>query len=86
MDLTTFFQTSVTLIAFLAPVVIGLVQIGKLTGIADRYCPILSLVLGIIFGLFLGSFETTSFNALLGVLVGLTASGVYSGVKTVVQG
>lgn len=86
MDLTTPFIT-VTQLA-LVPLVMALVSIAKNAGIAgetNRLAPIYSLILGIGLAFLLPS-ETLQFTILAGLLIGCTAAGVYSGVKTSVVG
>jgi len=58
------------------PVVVALVQIAKGLGLTTRYAPLLSLVLGV--GILLALGEPW----LAGIIVGLSASGLYSGGKT----
>ncbi len=67
----------------LVPIVIGLVQIGKMY-VAERYAPLMALLLGIAGSLLL---HTSSFSIdfLGGLIVGLMACGLYSGTKTTMQ-
>jgi len=86
MDFITFVShTSIAFIAIAAPIVIALVQIVKNVGLTKRYTPIVALVLGLTVGLSFGGY-TTLYNALLGVLTGLTACGLWAGSKTVKNG
>lgn len=62
----------------LVPVVIGLVSILKVSGVPSRFAPALSLLLGIA-GSFLIGGVTIAATVLGGVVVGLMASGLYSG-------
>lgn len=73
-------------IAFLVAIVVGLVEVIKKTLVENtRYAPILSLVIAIgLTVLTLGSEFTVATKIILGILVGLTASGLYSSTKTVV--
>lgn len=70
MELTTTF-------AALVPIVIGLVSGIKAFGLDSKYAPAVAVVLGI-----LGTVAFGHVDVLQGILVGLTASGLYSGVKT----
>jgi hypothetical protein len=77
--------------AGLVPLVIGIVEIAKETGLPGRFAPVCSLVLGILAGIalqFIGSASGVAFtgpviaNGLYaGVGMGLAASGIYSGVQ-----
>jgi hypothetical protein len=77
--------TSITLgAAATVPIIIALVQVVKMTGwVQDKYAPIVSIGAGILIS-FLLAHETNdiSANILSGILFGLAASGLYSGVKT----
>jgi len=63
----------------LVPVVIGLTALAK-TYIEGRWAPLVALVLGFA-GAFLVSSEPAAATAISGIVVGLTASGLYSGAK-----
>lgn len=79
-DLQTVFATYVGLV----PVVIGLTQIVKSFNIPNTIAPIFSMIFGYALVLVVGnSYLTVDFiSAILpGILVGLSASGLYSGVK-----
>lgn len=67
------------------PVVIGLVSTLKIAFMADRYAPLASLVLGIA-GAFVFPATTIPLTILAGLVIGLSASGLYSGTKATVQG
>jgi uncharacterized membrane protein (DUF441 family) len=70
-------------IGVLSAIVLGIVQIAKGFGIPKRWSPILAIGVGI--GLcFLNSagYPTAIFT---GLIVGLSAVGLYSGVKNTVQ-
>jgi len=65
--------------------IIGLVEIGKKIGLPDKFCPLLALVLGIGFALLLPGLSTTSI-IFGGIVVGLSAVGLFSTVKNTVEG
>lgn len=63
-----------------AAIVIGLTQICK-KFVADRFIPVISVVLGIIL-VALGTFPIfTAKTVVVGIVVGLVASGLWSGTK-----
>ena len=69
----------------LIPVVLGVVQAIKKLGMSSRFAPVLSIVLGIV-GVWLSSdFVLTGATALQGVIAGLSAAGLWSGVKRTVD-
>lgn len=76
--------TSITLgAAATVPIIVALVQIVKMTGwVQDKYAPFVSIGAGILIS-FLLAHETQdwSANTLAGILFGLAASGLYSGVQ-----
>ncbi len=71
----------------LVPVVMGLTSIVKnfLTSGDGRFAPVVAIVFGIL-GAFLIPDLSIQETIMQGVLIGLTAAGVYSGVKSVVMG
>jgi hypothetical protein len=73
MEITTQF-------AVLVPAVMAFIQALKLSGLKSRYAPVLSIILGVIATFALGQFDLVQ-----GLLVGLTASGLFSGVKATVK-
>lgn len=63
----------------LVPVVLGVVQAIKKIGLASKWSPLVSIALGIAGAYALGGF--TSLNIIQGIVVGLSASGLWSGSK-----
>jgi hypothetical protein len=71
----------------IVPLIIGLVQVLKQTGLPDRFAPVASLGLGLAFaGVQIATGAALEpFAALLtGIAYGLSASGLYSGGRAVV--
>lgn len=68
----------------LVPIIVAIVQAIKLTGwVKDHFAPLVSILVGIILGFLIGDGLTDLSNTILsGAIYGLTASGLYSGVKT----
>ena len=65
------------------PIIVAIVQSIKMfSGIADKYAPIISIGVGILVA-FLLAHDTgdISANILSGILFGLAASGLYSGIQ-----
>jgi hypothetical protein len=65
------------------PIIIAIVQAFKLTGwITDKYAPIVSILVGIGIGIIADHKMADLTGTILnGVMYGLSASGLYSGVK-----
>lgn len=76
--------SSITLgAAATVPIIVALTQVVKMTGIIpDKYAPFVSIALGILIS-FLLAHDThdMSANILAGILFGLAASGLYSGMQ-----
>ena len=66
--------------AILVPIVVALVQLLKGIGLPVRFAPLASLVLGV-----LGTLVVGTFDVLAGVVVGLSAAGLYSGARTTLK-
>ena len=67
--------------AILVPVVLGVVQVIKIVGLPIRFAPLLSLVLGVV-GAFLIGGVSVGLIILQGIMAGLSASGLWSSVKS----
>jgi hypothetical protein len=67
----------------IVPIILAIVQALKMIGMPNKYSPIASIGLGIIVG-FIFRHETADLSQtiLAGVTYGLSASGLYSGVKS----
>jgi hypothetical protein len=66
------------------PIIVAIVQVVKMTGkVQDKYAPVIAIVAGIGMSMLIGhTVNPWNTNVLAGVLYGLAASGLYSGVKT----
>lgn len=69
----------------LIPVIVGLIELLKLYGLPKKLMPILSLALGIGGGIFYLFPHDWKSGVLGGIIMGLSASGLYSGGKTIVR-
>ncbi len=74
MEITTSFLV-------LVPVVVALVEGVKQSGVYSKLVPLLALLFGVLGVYLLNSFVLSGPLVLQGVVVGLTAAGLYSGVK-----
>ena len=66
------------------PVILALVEMLKKSGLSSRFAPIVSLALGIVFG-FVWVEGDWMLKLGAGIILGLSASGLYSGTKAVVR-
>ncbi|NMA83250.1 MAG: hypothetical protein GX962_05235 [Epulopiscium sp.] len=67
------------------PLVIGLLEVLKKAGAKEKYIPVFSLMLGLVFGiLFVGG--NIKEGIIQGIYIGLSAVGLFSGTKNVVEG
>jgi len=80
MDFTNYDITGAVAIV---PIILAVIQALKMVGMPNKYSPIASIALGIIVG-FVFRHETADLSQtiLAGVTYGLSASGLYSGVKS----
>ena len=62
------------------PIIIGVVQAIKNVGLSSKWAPLLSVALGLVFFFFWGDLGTGE-NLFTGLIAGLSAAGLYSGVK-----
>ncbi len=74
----------------IAAVIVGLVELAKGQGLPSRYAPVLAVVLGLAFAT-LGRLDDPTAGTwlqveLLGLITGLSASGLYSGARAVRNG
>jgi hypothetical protein len=65
--------------------IIGLAEIAKGLGFNVKFIPVLNLILGLVAGIGLNLDDITK-GVFLGIAVGLSASGLYSGVKNTKEG
>lgn len=70
----------------LVPVVTGMVQLLKMSGLPKKYTPITSLILGILSGYYYLAPDDPPKAIFMGIVVGLSAVGLYSGAKNTMQG
>jgi len=68
----------------LIPLIIGLIEVFKIFGISKRTMPILSLVLGVLAGTIYIYPHDLKAGVLVGLMMGLSASGMYSGGKAII--
>lgn len=71
--------------ALLIGVIIGIVELLKILGVPKKILPIASLILGVISGMVYLFPEDPQAGILMGIIMGLSASGLYSGSKNILE-
>lgn len=70
----------------LVPLILALVELFKRTGLPDKWSPVLSVVLGLLAGVFVLDTGDLYEGIVVGLALGLSATGLYSGTKNVKEG
>jgi len=70
----------------LIPLVIGLAEVIKRIGLNSKFVPLVNLILGLIAGIIFLNPGDIKAGIIQGLFIGLSASGLYSGVKNVKEG
>ncbi|MGB4385884.1 MAG: hypothetical protein WBI88_03945 [Caldicoprobacterales bacterium] len=65
----------------IVPFIVGIVELVKKLGLPSKFCPVVSVVLGVIIGLVYISPNDIAQGILVGASLGLSAVGLYSGTK-----
>jgi hypothetical protein len=69
----------------LIPLIIGIVELLKMYGMPKRLLPVVAIVFGIVGGIvYIYPYDVKA-GILIGLMMGLSASGLYSGSKAVVE-
>jgi len=66
-------------------ITIGLVEVVKKLGIPTRWCALISIAIGIVLAYIGGGFIFNPEMIIGGIVIGLTASGFYSGAKATIK-
>lgn len=66
------------------PVVLAIVEMMKIAGLKSKWAPLTSVALGLLLFFFFGPAYLNE-NLFMGLLTGLSASGLYSGAKATVK-
>ena len=65
----------------IVPFIVGIVELVKKLGLPSKFCPVVSVILGVIIGLVYISPDDVAKGVLVGASLGLSAVGLYSGTK-----
>jgi len=69
----------------IVPLIIGLSEVIKKIGFNQKFIPVVNLILGLAAGIIFTSPGDIKVGIIQGIFIGLSASGLYSGTKNVVQ-
>ena len=69
--------------AIVIPVILGIVEIAKQFGLPSKYATLVSLLLGV--GITILMVDFTKDSVLMGIVFGLSSSGLYSGSKKILE-
>lgn len=67
------------------PIIVGVVELLKKAGFPDKLLPLSAVLLGILVGVVYIAPTDVKQGILVGIVLGLSASGLYSGGKTLVE-
>ena len=70
----------------IVPLIMGVTELFKIVGLPNKFAALLSAVLGVLIGLVYVAPENPLEGVLVGLSMGLAASGLYSGTKNTVEG
>lgn len=70
----------------IVPLIMGVTELFKIVGLPNKFAALLSAVLGVVIGLVYVAPENPPKAILVGLSMGLAASGLYSGTKNTVEG
>lgn len=68
------------------PVITGLIEIAKKMGLPKKFSPLIALALGIIAGVVYIEPQDVAGGIIIGIAVGLSASGLYEYSKDTIEG
>jgi len=72
-------------VTIIVAVIVGLGQLAKGLNMPVKYIPLLSLVLGIVAGIFLVDADTVQEHIFQGIMIGLSAAGLFDQTKIVTK-
>lgn len=70
----------------LIPIITILVDVIKKAGLPSNFAPLMSLILGVVFGLIFENSGDVKIAIITGLIMGMSASGLYSGGKEASKG
>ena len=74
------------LMVVLVPILVGILQVVKKTELVDmKFIPVVSIVVGLLLGIFFSGYQLNE-GIIAGLIIGLSAVGLFSGTKNVIEG
>ena len=74
------------LMVVLVPILVGILQVVKKTELVDmKFIPVVSIVVGLLLGIFFSGYQLKE-GIIAGLIIGLSAVGLFSGTKNVIEG
>lgn len=73
-------------IGLIIPVIMGLSELLKKIGIDAKYIPVVDLIFGVLAGVFYVYPTDIKAGVFFGIIIGLSACGMYSGAKNLIKG
>lgn len=70
----------------IVPLILALVELFKQTGFPNKWSPVLSVFLGLLAGVFVLDTGDLYEGIVVGLALGLSATGLYSGTKNIREG
>jgi len=70
----------------LVPVIMGMTELLKKIGIPKKYTPVFAIILGILCGFYYLAPDDPKKAIFLGIVIGLSSIGLYSGTKNTYEG
>lgn len=72
--------------AIIIAIITGLIEIFKKLGLNTKFAPVISVILGLFFAFLCGEYTVIADIVINGLIIGLSACGLYSGAKTLIGG
>ena len=72
--------------AVIIAIITGLIEMFKKLGLNTKFAPVISVILGLFFCILCGESYSYSDIVINGLIIGLSACGLYSGAKTLIGG
>jgi hypothetical protein len=69
----------------LVPLIMSMIELVKVVGVPKRYSPLVALILGILFSFYYLAPGDPPKAVFLGIVIGLSSVGLYSGTKNTMQ-
>lgn len=72
--------------AVIIAIITGLIEVFKKLGLNTKFAPVISVILGLFFVFYMANYTAIADIAINGLIIGLSACGLYSGAKTLIGG